>query len=167
MVLSFGLHLQDLHSLRTARGRTTGQNSRSIKLILLYLAIEALQSVDKLGNTNKFIHDLIDVSDEEIAKYGARAILGSYYKKENALWTQNQKNKTLNQIEEIRFWISEQCIRILRTGDINSIAEDFVNQLCEKDQETFDRYQEEYSDNLNTELDDILEQKKLIGIGFQ
>ncbi len=138
-------------------GRDDGTKFAFDQINSVILALEALESVNKLGTTNKFILDLIDVSEEEIAKYGARAWLREYLEDiTGQLWKKQSQLGTLNQIQEIRFWISEQCIRILKTGDIHPERTDFIDQLCEKDQETFDRYQEECSDNLNTELDKIL-----------
>ena len=104
----------------------------------------------------------MDVSDEEIAKYGARASLREFLEKTTSqLWMTQSQLGSLNQIQEIKFWISEQCIRILKSGDINSKRADFISQLREKDRETLDRYRGEYSDNLNKEIDLVLEQKRI------
>jgi Lhr-like helicase len=102
----------------------------------------------------------MDVSKEEIAKYGARSELRKYIEGKNAERKATALNRDLTTVEEIQLWIYENCLRILKNTDINKERKDFISQLQELDKETLDKFVEEHNDNLIKELDNILEQKE-------
>jgi len=141
-------------------GRDDGTKFAYDQIYSNVIALEALEEEGVLGANNQFILDLMDVSKEEIAKYGARAELRKYIGQKNAERMAAALDRDLTTVEEIQLWIYENCLRILRFTDINKERKDFISQLQELDKETWDKFAEEHKDNLFEELANILEQKK-------